>query len=86
MYSPLQSDSYTYVHLRVEPRERSEISNSNACSTIDHEVNQETALRRLSDVPILADLPTQVRQEDGSREKYQRFFGEMDKDGSKTIE
>jgi hypothetical protein len=33
-----------------------------------------------------ADLPDQVRQEDGSREKYQLFFGEMDKDGSKTIE
>ncbi len=31
-------------------------------------------------------LPEKVRQEDGSREKYQRFFGEMDKDGSKTIE
>ena len=33
-----------------------------------------------------ADLPSQLRQEDGSREKYQRFFNEMDKDGSKTIE
>jgi hypothetical protein len=33
-----------------------------------------------------ADLPAQLRQEDGSREKYQRFFNEMDKDGSKTIE
>ncbi len=39
-------------------------------------------------VPCLlcADLPAQLRQEDGSREKYQRFFDEMDKDGSKTIE
>ncbi len=27
-----------------------------------------------------------MRQEDGSREKYQIFFGEMDKDDSKTIE
>ncbi len=27
-----------------------------------------------------------MRQEDGSREKYQHFFDEMDKDGSKTIE
>ena len=33
-----------------------------------------------------AGLPTQLRQEDGSREKYQRFFGAMDQDGSKTIE
>ena len=33
-----------------------------------------------------ADLPEQLRQEDGSRERYQRFFNEMDQDGSKTIE
>jgi hypothetical protein len=43
--------------------------------------NQVKALRLL-----YTDLPVQLRQEDGSREKYQRFFDEMDKDGSKTIE
>ncbi len=35
---------------------------------------------------LCADLPANLRQEDGSREKYQHFFDEMDKDGSKTIE
>ena len=39
-----------------------------------------------SDASRPTDLPAHVRQEDGSREKYQRFFDEMDKDGSKTIE
>jgi hypothetical protein len=40
----------------------------------------------MKSVLLNADLPAQLRQEDGSREKYQRFFDEMDKDGSKTIE
>jgi len=33
-----------------------------------------------------AGMPAEIRSEDGSREHYQLAFGEIDNDGSKTID
>ncbi len=35
---------------------------------------------------VLAGLPADVRQEDGTRDTYQLAFGSIDYDDSKTIE